>query len=117
VLTGVLIVLVMRMLGEMAAAYPRAGSFTELIRRSLGDGAGFASGWLYWYFWVIVLGTPMGRTQYLRPSRDAQSAERRIRPGSRSLAWCAGSGSSPCCSVHRSHLQVAADPSDGLGAV
>jgi GABA permease len=51
VLTGVLIVLVMRMLGEMAAANPTAGSFTELIRRSLGDGAGFTSGWLYWYFW------------------------------------------------------------------
>jgi GABA permease len=56
VLTGVLIVLVMRMLGEMAAANPTAGSFTELIRRSLGDGAGFTSGWLYWYFWVIVVG-------------------------------------------------------------
>src|ERR671939_1745408 len=50
VLTGVLIVLVMRMLGEMASANPTAGSFTELIRRSLGDGAGFTSGWLYWYF-------------------------------------------------------------------
>jgi GABA permease len=56
VLTGVLIVLVMRMLGEMASANPTAGSFTELIRRSLGDGAGFTSGWLYWYFWVIVVG-------------------------------------------------------------
>jgi GABA permease len=56
ILTGVLIVLVMRMLGEMASANPTAGSFTELIRRSLGDGAGFTSGWLYWYFWVIVVG-------------------------------------------------------------
>jgi GABA permease len=44
ILTGILIVLVMRMLGEMAAANPTAGSFTELIRRSLGDGAGFTSG-------------------------------------------------------------------------
>lgn len=56
VLAGALIVLVMRMLGEMAAAHPTLGSFTELIRRSLGNGAGFASGWLYWYFWVIVVG-------------------------------------------------------------
>ena len=56
VLSGILIVLAMRMLGEMAAAHPTAGSFTELIRRSLGDGAGFTSGWLYWYFWVIVVG-------------------------------------------------------------
>lgn len=56
VLAGVLVVLVMRMLGEMAVAHPKLGSFTELIRRSLGDGAGFTSGWLYWYFWVIVVG-------------------------------------------------------------
>ena len=56
VLAGVLVVLVMRMLGEMAAAHPKLGSFTELIRRSLGEGAGFTSGWLYWYFWVIVVG-------------------------------------------------------------
>jgi GABA permease len=56
VLAGVLVVLVMRMLGEMAAAHPTLGSFTELIRRSLGPGAGFTSGWLYWYFWVIVVG-------------------------------------------------------------
>jgi GABA permease len=56
ILTGILIVLVMRMLGEMASANPTAGSFTELIRRSIGDGAGFTSGWLYWYFWVIVVG-------------------------------------------------------------
>ena len=44
VLAGVLVVLVMRMLGEMAAAHPTLGSFTELIRRSLGEGAGFTSG-------------------------------------------------------------------------
>ena len=56
VLAGGLVVLVMRMLGEMAAAHPTLGSFTELIRRSLGDRWGFTSGWLYWYFWVIVVG-------------------------------------------------------------
>ena len=36
VLAGVLVVLVMRMLGEMAAAHPTLGSFTELIRRARG---------------------------------------------------------------------------------
>jgi GABA permease len=56
VLAGLLVVLVMRMLGEMASAHPTLGSFTDLIRRSLGEGAGFTSGWLYWYFWVIVVG-------------------------------------------------------------
>ncbi|CAJ0557596.1 unnamed protein product, partial [Mesorhabditis spiculigera] len=30
------------------------GSFTEYARMALGDWAGFTTGWLYWYFWVIV---------------------------------------------------------------
>jgi GABA permease len=55
-LTGVLIVLVMRMLGEMAAAHPSTGSFADYARRALGGWAGFSVGWLYWYFWVIVVG-------------------------------------------------------------
>ena len=55
-LTGVLIVLVMRMLGEMAAAHPSTGSFADYSRRALGGWAGFSVGWLYWYFWVIVVG-------------------------------------------------------------
>jgi GABA permease len=54
-LAGVLIVLVMRMLGEMAVANPQVGSFAEYARRSLGGWAGFSVGWLYWYFWSIVL--------------------------------------------------------------
>jgi len=53
--TGVLILLVMRMLGEMATALPNVRSFTEFARSGLGDGAGFVVGWLYWYFWVIVV--------------------------------------------------------------
>jgi GABA permease len=55
-LTGVLIVLVMRMLGEMAAANPSTGSFADYARHALGGWAGFSVGWLYWYFWVIVVG-------------------------------------------------------------
>ena len=55
-LTGALIVLVMRMLGEMAAAHPSTGSFADYSRRALGGWAGFSVGWLYWYFWVIVVG-------------------------------------------------------------
>jgi GABA permease len=54
-LAGVLIVLIMRMLGEMAAAHPSIGSFAEYGRLALGDWAGFSIGWLYWYFWVIVV--------------------------------------------------------------
>ena len=52
---GLLVVLVMRMLGEMAVANPSTGSFADYSRMSLGNWAGFTAGWLYWWFWVIVL--------------------------------------------------------------
>jgi GABA permease len=54
-LTGALVVLVMRMLGEMAAAHPAIGGFYEYNRLALGELAGFLTGWMYWYFWVIVV--------------------------------------------------------------
>src|ERR1700728_2228701 len=54
-LTGMLILMVMRMLGEMATALPNVRSFTEFARSGLGEGAGFVVGWLFWYFWVIVV--------------------------------------------------------------
>jgi gamma-aminobutyrate permease len=54
-LTGTLVLLVMRMLGEMAVAMPDVRSFTEFARAGLGNWAGFTIGWLYWYFWVIVI--------------------------------------------------------------
>jgi len=55
VLAGALIVVMMRMLGEMAVANPTVGSFVEYCRSALGGWAGFSVGWLYWYFWAIVL--------------------------------------------------------------
>jgi GABA permease len=60
-ITGLLVVLVMRMLGEMAVALPAVGSFYEYARLAwrdkpaLGELAGFVTGWMYWYFWVIVV--------------------------------------------------------------
>jgi GABA permease len=54
-LAGLLVVLVMRMLGEMAAASPTSGSFSEYADRALGRWAGFTIGWLYWFAWVVVL--------------------------------------------------------------
>ncbi|MFF7415282.1 amino acid permease [Streptomyces lydicus] len=54
-LVGLLVVLVMRMLGEMAAANPTSGSFSAYADRALGPWAGFTIGWLYWFFWVVVL--------------------------------------------------------------
>lgn len=54
-LAGLLVVLVMRMLGEMAAADPSSGSFSTYADRALGRWAGFTIGWLYWFFWAVVL--------------------------------------------------------------
>src|ERR1700758_2790772 len=54
-ITGTLVLMVMRMLGEMALALPAVRSFTEFARAGLGPGAGFVAGWLYWYFWTIVV--------------------------------------------------------------
>ena len=55
-LTGVLIIMIMRMLGEMATANPSTGSFADYARQALGGWAGFSVAWLYWYFWVVVVG-------------------------------------------------------------
>jgi len=54
-ITGTLVLLVMRMLGEMAVTLPQVRSFTEFARAGLGDWGGFVAGWLYWYFWMIVV--------------------------------------------------------------
>ena len=53
---GFIVILVMRMLGEMAAANPSTGSFSTYADRALGRWAGFSIGWLYAWFWIIVLG-------------------------------------------------------------
>jgi GABA permease len=53
---GFLVIMVMRMLAEMAVANPSTGSFADYARNSMGGWAGFSVGWLYWYFWVIIVG-------------------------------------------------------------
>jgi GABA permease len=55
-LAGVLVIMVMRMLAEMAVANPSTGSFSDYARNAMGNWAGFSVGWLYWYFWVVVVG-------------------------------------------------------------
>ncbi|MEK6290430.1 MAG: GABA permease [Paraburkholderia tropica] len=54
-ITGALVLLVMRMLGEMATAHPDSGSFSTYADRAIGHWAGFTIGWLYWWFWVLVI--------------------------------------------------------------
>ncbi|GGZ27041.1 amino acid transporter [Streptomyces inusitatus] len=55
-LSGLLVMLVMRMLGEMSAAYPSSGSFSVHAERAIGPWAGFTSGWLYWFLLCVVVG-------------------------------------------------------------
>ncbi len=52
---SLLVVLVMRMLGEMACAMPDSGSFSTYAGKAIGPWAGFAIGWMYWWFWVLVV--------------------------------------------------------------
>lgn len=54
-LAGLVVVLVMRMLGEMSAASPETGSFSAYADRAIGRWAGFSVGWLYAAFWILVL--------------------------------------------------------------
>ena len=55
-LAGVLVVLVMRMLAEMASALPASGSFSVYAEAALGRWAGFTLGWVYWFTLIMVLG-------------------------------------------------------------
>ncbi|GAN55526.1 amino acid permease [Tanticharoenia sakaeratensis] len=57
VATGALVVVVMRMLGEMLLAHPGIGSFVDCIRLAHGGGPAFLAGWLYWFFWAIAIGS------------------------------------------------------------
>ncbi|MFJ1337652.1 GABA permease [Pseudomonas caricapapayae] len=54
-LSGILVILVMRMLGEMAVANPDTGSFSTYADQAIGPWAGFTIGWMYWWFWVLVI--------------------------------------------------------------
>ncbi|MGW3492334.1 amino acid permease [Streptomyces sp. NPDC001020] len=54
--SGLLVMLVMRMLGEMSAAYPSSGSFSAHAERAFGPWAGFTAGWSFW----VVLCTAVG---------------------------------------------------------
>lgn len=54
-LAGLLVIFIMRMLGEMSAVNPTSGSFSQYAHDAIGPWAGFTIGWLYWFFWVIVI--------------------------------------------------------------
>ena len=71
---GLLVVLVMRMLGEMAAANPDTGSFSTYADRAIGPWAGFTVGWLYWWFWVLVIPVEATAAATILESLDGRPA-------------------------------------------
>ena len=46
VVAGIIVIFVMRMLGELAAARPASGTFATYGRLAFGNWAGFSLGWL-----------------------------------------------------------------------
>ncbi|MCC3273884.1 amino acid permease [Arthrobacter zhangbolii] len=52
---GTMVILVMRMMGEMAAADPNSGAFSVYAEKALGRTAGTTVGWLWWIQIVIVI--------------------------------------------------------------
>lgn len=55
IIAGLMIVLIMRMLGEMAVVNPDSGSFSTYAHQAFGPWAGYTIGWLYWFNWVIII--------------------------------------------------------------
>ncbi|MEI2455419.1 MULTISPECIES: amino acid permease [Lysobacter] len=54
-IAGTLIIIVMRALGEMAAARPTSGAFSVYAADAMGPTAGATLGWLWWVQIVIVV--------------------------------------------------------------
>ncbi|MBM7167937.1 amino acid permease [Streptomyces sp. G44] len=54
--SGALVMLVMRMLGEMSAANPASGSFSVHAERAIGPWAGFTAGWGFWFLLCVAVG-------------------------------------------------------------
>ena len=51
---GIAIFLIMRALGELLTYRPVAGSFAVYADEFCGPFAGFATGWSYWFMWVVT---------------------------------------------------------------
>ena len=54
-IAGTMVILIMRMMGEMAAADPSSGAFSVYAEKALGRTAGTTVGWLWWFQIVIVI--------------------------------------------------------------
>lgn len=55
VLAGLVVIIMMRSLGEMVAASPSSGAFSVYAERALGPATGFMMGWLWWIQLCLVI--------------------------------------------------------------
>lgn len=55
IIAGLVVIIVMRALGEMVAANPSSGAFSVYAERALGPAAGFMIGWLWWIQLCLVI--------------------------------------------------------------
>lgn len=52
---GLVVLIMMRALGEMTVEEPLAGSFSRHAERAMGPMAGFLTGGMWWFFWVATV--------------------------------------------------------------
>ena len=65
-ISGAVILAVMRMLAEMVAADPNPGAFSYYAGKAMGQPAAFALGWLWWIeFCLVVAAEATAAAQYL----------------------------------------------------
>jgi amino acid transporter, AAT family len=55
VVAGFVIFLIMRALGELLLYRPVTGSFATYADEFVGPWAGFATAWMYWLMWVVIV--------------------------------------------------------------
>lgn len=54
IITGVVLFLIMRALGELLLSNLQYHSFVDFVRDYLGNMAAFITGWTYWFCWISI---------------------------------------------------------------
>ncbi|GAS83250.1 amino acid permease [Paenibacillus amylolyticus] len=54
IITGVVLFLIMRALGELLLSNLKYHSFVDFVRDYLGNMAAFITGWTYWFCWISI---------------------------------------------------------------
>ncbi|CAH2808850.1 MAG: Uncharacterized amino acid permease, GabP family [uncultured Paraburkholderia sp.] len=62
---SILVVLIIRMIGEMAAANPNSGALSVYVGQALGPTAGITVGWLWWLTMVISIASEATATSVI----------------------------------------------------